>query len=168
VAIPLERIDAERWLFAVPCVEHTYGPLSFEPTGISALTWVAAGLPLSWRFVVTSKDGVPRWGKTPTDALLEPEPPPMHHSVLHSGRGLWEGKLHAATVSLKVPNTKIIIHAPLYVSDYYVCDFDFMNADPPVDRKHICWGQILFALDPALFHRDYLQNGKAQWWNDII
>lgn len=169
VAIPLERIDAEHWLFAVPCVEDNCCPLVFEPTGISALSWVAAGLPLSWRFVVASEKGSARWGRTPTDALLEPEPPPMHHSVFYSGRGLWQGKLYPAVASLKVPNSKIRIQAPLFVSDYYLNDFDFMNADAPVDRKHLCWGQALYGLAPDLRAREfyYSNEKKQQWWHDI-
>jgi len=169
VAIPLERIDAEHWLFGVPCVEHTYGPLFFEPTGISALTWVAAGLPLSWRFVVASRNGTPRWGRTPTEAILEPEPPPLHHSILYEERDLWAGKLYPAMVSLKVPNSKIRIHAPLYVPEYCLRDYEFMNMEAPVDHKHFCWGQVLYALAPDLRAREfyYSNEKKQQWWHDI-
>jgi hypothetical protein len=169
VAIPLERIDAKHWLFAVPCVEHRYGPVFFEPTGISALTWAAAGLPLSWRFVVTSKDGMPRWGKTPTEALLEPESPPLHYSILYEGRDLWRGKLYPASVSLKTPNVKIAIQAPLYVPEYCLRDYEFMNMDAPIDRTHICWGQVLYGLAPDLFVREYWHTERTpRWWQDII
>jgi hypothetical protein len=169
VAIPLEPIDAEHWLFAVPCVEDNCCPLVFEPTGISALSWVAAGLPFSWRFVVASENGTPRWGQTPTDALLEPEPPPMHHSVLHGGRGLWQGKLYPAIASVKVPNSKIRIQAPIFVSDYYLHNFEFMNMAAPIDRKHLCWGQVLYGLAPDLRERDFSDDEKERkWWHDII
>jgi hypothetical protein len=168
VAIPLEQIDAEHWLFGLPCVEYHHRPLFFEPTGISALTWVSAGMPLSWRFVVASENGTPRWGKTPTEALLEPEPPPLHYSILYEGRDLWRGKFYPATVSLKVPNTKIRIHAPLYVPAYHLRNSDFMNMEAPVDRKHLCWGQVLYGLEPALSHRDYWYGGKTEWWHYII
>jgi hypothetical protein len=168
VAIPLERMDAEHWLFGLPCVENRYGPVFFEPTGISAATWVAAGMSLSWRFVVASGNGTPRWGRTPTEAMLEPEPPPLYRSILYEGRDLWARKLYPAMVSLKVPNSKIRIQAPLYVPDYCLQNAEFMNMAPPVDRKHICWGQVLYGLEPTLFHRDYWHNNKKEWWHDII
>jgi hypothetical protein len=87
---------------------------------------------------------------------------------LYEGRDLWAGKLYPAAVSLKVPNSKIRIQAPLYVPEYHLRDVNFMNMAPPVDRKHICWGQVLYGLEPALSYRDYWYPPKQQWWHDII
>ena len=162
LAVPLEPLDAERWLFGVPCVEHNGKILVFESTGISALSWVAAGLPISWRFVVASPTGKPRWGATPTEAVLQPTPPPQCDSILDEGRAIWRGKLHPATVWLKPSHIDITIRVPLYVRAF--------SADmAPANRTHICWGQALYGMHPDLPYLDCREPNPNwhKWWETM-
>jgi hypothetical protein len=136
-AIPLSMLSERSCLWAVPCVPTPEGiDYYFEPHGITLFSWLAVGKRIEWRYVVTTPDGPPRWGHTPTDALLSTAPPPPYHCILHSPTADFS-KLWPTRVEVTFTGLATRMEAPLWIPDEHLIDGHAMDL-----HSRYCWGTV--------------------------
>jgi hypothetical protein len=147
-AIPISKLSGQRCLWAVPCVTTSDGiDYYFEPHAITLFSWLAVGKRVEWRYVVTTPDGPPRWGATPTEAILEPTPPPPYRSIIHcAGAGLRFNRLYETHVEVRFEGLSTMMRAPLWLPDEHLLNGHAMDL-----HSRYCWGTVLIRHS-ALFY----------------
>jgi hypothetical protein len=164
-AIPLSMLSERSCLWAVPCVHTPEGiDYYFEPHGITLFSWLAVGKRVGWRYVVTTPDGLPRWGTTPTDALLSNEPPPPYHCILHSPTADFS-RLWPTRVEVQFDGLATRMQAPLWIPEEHLLDGHAMDL-----HSRYCWGTVLMHHSAEFYHwvRRVLHDEQRLWLFEAI
>jgi hypothetical protein len=148
-AIPISKLDGMRCLWGVPCFRTSDGiDYYFEPHLITLFSWLAVGKRVEWRYVVTTPDGPPRWGATPIDAILNPEPPPPYRSIIYCSEASFRfNRLYETHVEVRFPYLSTMMRAPLWIPDQHLLDGHAMDL-----HSRYCWGTVLMRHSAEFYH----------------